>query len=110
MTDGRMAAKRLVATTGASQTLMALLQSGPSYIKSLSYDTRIVDKTVKAATIVLLEMRLIKVAPTPPNANPFAKEYYELTSTGKEIAIQLQKCEQDMIRILDKILRQHHSP
>jgi hypothetical protein len=76
MPDGRTLAKRLVEAKGAPRILMALLQSGPSYVKSLSYDTRLVDTTVRGAIAVLLDMKLIKVvAPILNQKVPQAKEY-----------------------------------
>jgi hypothetical protein len=111
MPDGRTLAKRLVDTKGAPRILMALLQSGPSYVKSLSYDTRLVDTTVGTAIAVLLDMKLLRVVMLAPNQKvPHAKEYYDLTPMGREIALQLVKSEQDMVRLFEKLSRQHHSP
>lgn len=111
MLNGRVAAKRLVETTGGPKILMALLQSGPSYVKSLSYDTRLVDTTVRTSMAILLEMRLVKITNAPDGKKvPHAKEYYDLTVSGHEVAVELRKCEQDMIKLLDKVLRQHHNP
>jgi DNA-binding MarR family transcriptional regulator len=111
MPDGRATAKRLVETTGGPRILMALLQSGPSYVKGLSYDTRLVDKTVRAAVVVLLEMKLVKVVIPPADHRvPHAKDYYDLTANGREIALQLHKCELEMIGVFDRVTRQHHTP
>ena len=111
MPDGKTAAKRLVDTTGGPRILMALLQSGPSYVKSLSYDTRLVDTTVRAAIVVLLDMKLVKVVqPTNNQKVPHAKDYYDLTPFGREIALQLVKCEQEMTRLFDKLPHQHRPP
>jgi hypothetical protein len=108
MPDGRTLAKRLAETTGAPRILMALLQSGPSYIKSLSYDTRLVDTTVRVAIVILLDMKLVKVVvPTNTQKVPHAKDYYDLTPNGREIAMQLNKCEQEMTRLFDRL--PHHS-
>ena len=111
MPDGRTLAKRLVDTTGAPRILMALLKSGPSYVKSLSYDTRLVDTTVRSAIAILLEMRLVKIVSVTPNQKvPHAKEYYDLTPTGREIALQLQRCDVEMAHLLEKLGPQHRPP
>jgi DNA-binding MarR family transcriptional regulator len=108
MPDGRILAKRLIDTKGAPRILMALLQSGPSYVKSLSYDTRLVDTTVRSAIVVLLDMKLIKLVAVSANQKvPHAKEYYDLTPIGREIALQLQEHDVEMAHLLEKLTHQH---
>jgi hypothetical protein len=106
MTDGRQIAERMMNTTGAPRIMMALLRSGPSYVKSLSYDTRLVDKTVRKALKLLIEFKLVKVHLSPDQKVPHAKDYYILTSNGKEMALMLVECNNRMIDLFDKMMRQ----
>ena len=101
--DGRRAAEELVETTGASKIIVALLRSGPSYVKSLSYDVRLVDKTIRKALELLLEMKLVTER-TPDKKAPHAKSYYDLTTHGREVAVELDHCNERMIKLLGKML------
>ena len=106
LTDGRILADRLINTNGAPRVLMALLRSGPTYVKSLTYDTRMVDKTVRKAISILVEMKLVQIHPAPDTKHPHAKEYYALTPNGKDIALALIECHEVMISHMSRIVKQ----
>jgi len=110
MTDGRILAARLVETTGGARILMALLRSSPNYVKGISYDVRLSDKTVRRALGVLLDMKLVRICSSADPNQPHAKEWFTLSPIGKEVAHALVKCNEDMVLLLDHLLRPKEKP
>lgn len=102
--DGQRIIDELMATAGAMRTMLALLASGPSYVKALSYDIRLPDKTIRKALQKLLSYRLVQEA-RPDIRAVHAKEYYELTPVGIEIATMVDTCNEKIGIILSKHLK-----